>query len=171
MGPARPLVLGLGNELAGDDAVGVLVARAAREELGGLADVVESAASGMALIEILAGYERAIVVDAIVTGRKPPGSIVEMGLDEVGRVVAPSLHHAGLAELATVAERLGLRFPTRTRVLAVEVLDPYTFGAPLSEPVARAVGTLVLRVLDQVERWRREDGGRSQEARCTTPMR
>jgi len=37
----RTLVLGLGNELAGDDAVGPLVARALLVELDGVADVVE----------------------------------------------------------------------------------------------------------------------------------
>lgn len=156
----RTLVLGLGNELAGDDAVGVLVARAVREELDGLADVVESSAAGMALIEVFAGYERAIVVDSIVTGRHAPGTIVEMGLGEIGHVVAPSVHQAGLPELAAVAERLGLRFPEETRVLAVEVLDPYTLGAPLSEPVARAVDALARRVHDMVERWVREDDRR-----------
>jgi len=160
-GAVRPLVLGLGNELAGDDAVGVLVARALREELDGVADVVESAASGLALIEVFAGYERAIVVDSIVTGRNPPGTITEMGLEHVGRVVAPSLHHAGLPELAAVAARLGLGFPSRTRVLAVEVVDPYTFGAGLSAPVAGAIDELVRRVGDQVRRW-------ESEAACTT---
>jgi hydrogenase maturation protease len=149
----RTLVLGLGNELAGDDAIGLLVARAVRDELDGEADVVESSASGFALIEVLAGYERAIVIDAIVTGRNPPGTITEMGMDEVGRVVAPSTHQAGLPELAAVAERLGLAFPAQTRVLAVEVEDPYTLGAPLSGSVARAQDELVRRVLDQVRRW------------------
>lgn len=153
----RTLVLGLGNELAGDDAVGLLVARAVREELDGVADVTESSASGMALIEELAGYDRAVVVDAIRTQRTPPGTITEMGLAEVGRVVAPSVHQAGLPELAAVAERLGLGFPRQTRVLAVEVLDPYTIGAPLSDPVAGAVEELVRRVRQQVQRWHRED--------------
>lgn len=160
------LVLGLGNELAGDDAVGILVARAVRGELDGLADVVESSVSGLALIEVLAGYERAVVVDAIVTGRNPPGTIVEMGLDEVGRVVAPSTHQAGLPELAAVAGRLGLGFPSRTRVLAVEVLDPYTLGAPLSEPVATALPELLRRVLETVRRWEAE-----QPCTITTPSR
>jgi hydrogenase maturation protease len=165
----RTLVLGLGNELAGDDAVGVLVARAVRAELAreGIEDrveVVESSASGLALIEVFAGHERAVVVDAIVTGRNPPGTITEMGLGDVGRVVAPSTHQAGLPELAAVAERLGLGFPSQTRVLAVEVVDPYTLGAPLSEPVAGALGELVRRVRDQVHRW--ETG-----AGCTTTKR
>jgi hydrogenase maturation protease len=161
----RTLVLGLGNELAGDDAVGVLVARAVREDVQDVADVVESSAAGMALIETLAGYERAIVVDAIVTGRNPPGTIVEMGMDEVGSVVAPSVHQAGLSELAAVAARLGLGFPSRTRVLAVEVVDPYTLGARLSEPVAAALGELVRRVREQVRRWEREP------CTTTTPSR
>jgi len=153
----RTLVLGLGNELAGDDAVGLLIARALLVELDGVADVVESSASGLALIEILAGYDRAVIVDSIVTGRNPPGTITEMGLADVGRVVAPSAHQAGLPELAAVAERLGLGFPSQTVVLALEVVDPYTLGAPLSEPVAGAVGELERRVRDQIERWESAD--------------
>ena len=96
------LVLGLGNELAADDAVGLLVARAVRERIADAADVVESSASGMALIEIFDGYDRAIVVDSIRTGRSPPGTITELGLEQIGRVVAPSLHQAGLPEMAAV---------------------------------------------------------------------
>jgi len=153
----RTLVLGLGNELAADDAVGLLVARAVHEQLDGEVDVTESSASGLALIEELAGYDRAVVVDAIRTGRTPPGTITEMGLAEVGTVVAPSVHQAGLPELAAVAERLGLRFPQQTRVLAVEVVDPYTIGGPMSEAVATVVHELVRRVLGQLERWDRED--------------
>ena len=149
----RTLVLGLGNELAADDAVGLLVARAVRARVEGAADVVESSASGIALIEVLAGYDRAVVVDSVQTGRNPPGTITELGLEDVGRVVAPSLHNAGLPELAAVANRLDLPFPSETRVLAVEVLDPYTLGGPVSEPVAAAVEELVRRVRAHVARW------------------
>jgi len=157
----RTLVLGLGNDVAGDDAVGPLVARALLVELDGVADVVESSAAGLALIEVFAGYDRAIVVDSIVTGRNPPGTVTEMGLLDVGRVVASSLHNAGLPELAAVAARLGLGFPSQTVVFAVEVVDPYTFGVGLSEPVAGAVEELVQRVRSQVRRW-------EQEAPCMT---
>ncbi|HYB28657.1 MAG TPA: hydrogenase maturation protease [Solirubrobacteraceae bacterium] len=152
----RTLVLGLGNELAADDAVGVLVARAARERIADAADVVASSASGMALIELLAGYDRAIVVDSIQTGRNPPGTITELELEQIGRVVAPSLHQAGLPEMAAVAERLGLGFPSETRVLAVEVLDPYTLGGAMSTPVAAAVDELARRICNRVERWASE---------------
>jgi len=155
----RTLVLGLGNEYAGDDAVGVLVVRALRGTLSGEADVVESAASGLALLEVFAGYDRAVVIDSIRTGR-PAGTIVEAALAELGPAVAPSLHQAGIPELAAVARRLGMGFPDRTRVLAVEVAGPLTFGAPLSEPVAAAMAPLGRRVLDQVRCWAPGDSGR-----------
>lgn len=161
---AGTLVLGLGNDIAGDDAVGPVVARALRAELDGVADVVESSASGFALLEVLADHERAVVVDGVVTGRVPPGTIAEMGLDEVGDVVAPSIHQAGLPELAAVAKRLGLTFPSRTRVLAVEVVDPWTIGAAMSAPVAEAVDEIVARVRALVRTW---EG----EAACTITKR
>lgn len=162
------LVLGLGNELAGDDAVGILVARAVRDQLsrtraGDFVEVVESSASGLALLELFDGHDRAVVIDSIMTGRDAPGTIVEMGMDEIGRVVAPSVHQAGLPELAAVASRMGLGFPSRTRVLAVEVVDPYTLGAPMSAPVAAALPELVKRVREQAMRWAAEEA-----ARCTT---
>jgi len=162
----RTLVLGLGNELAGDDAIGPLAARAVRAELArshreALADVVESSASGLALIELLTGYDRAVIVDAVRTGRRPPGTVLELGLHEVGRVRAPSTHQAGLPELAAVARRLGLAFPDRTVVLAVEVEDPLTLGRPLSPSVAAAIPEVVGRVRALVERW-------EEEAPCTT---
>jgi hydrogenase maturation protease len=155
----RTLVLGLGNEYAGDDAVGVLTVRALRGKLAERVDVVESAASGLALLEVFAGYDRAVVIDSIHTGRNQTGKIIEAGLTELGAATAPSLHQAGIPELAAVAKRLGMGFPDQTRVLAVEVAGPLTFGAPLSEPVAESVVPLGRRVLEQVQRWALEDPG------------
>ena len=152
----RTLVLGLGNELAADDAAGLLVARAVREQGTDAADVIETSASGMALIEIFDGYDRAIVVDSIRTGRNPPGTITELTLEQIGHVVAPSLHQAGLPELAAVAERLGLKFPSEIRVLAVEVQDPYTLGGAVSTAVAAAVDELARRVRARLEQWASE---------------
>ena len=143
--------------------------RALRAELTGAADVVESAASGMALIEVFAGYDRAVVIDSISTGRNPAGTILEFGIADLGRVAAPSLHQTGIPEMAAVAERLGIEFPAQTRVLAVEVAKPPTFGAPLSAPVNAAVGPLGRRVRAQIERWAQEDTLCQPEgAACTT---
>jgi len=153
----RTLILGLGNEYAGDDAVGVLAVRALRGEPAAGADIVHSAASGLALLEIFAGYDRAVIVDAIRTGRNPAGTIIEAGLADLGPATAPSLHQAGIPELAAIARQLGMGFPDRTRVLAVEIAGPLMFGAPLSEPVAAAIAPLAQRILKQIQQWASQD--------------
>ncbi|MFN4217830.1 MAG: hydrogenase maturation protease [Candidatus Bipolaricaulia bacterium] len=142
----KALILGLGNELLGDDAVGILAARTLKERLKDKADVVESSLSGMALLDLFIGYERAIIIDAVKTGRTPPGTIYELSPADLGAVLAPSPHYAGLPELIATAQALHLDFPKEIKIFALEVEDLYTIGGKLSPAVARAVGELVQRV-------------------------
>ena len=139
----RTIVLGLGNELLADDGAGLLAARALRKELGDAADVVECDVSGMALLEILSGYDRAFIIDTICRGAQPPGTVVELAADELGSVIAPSPHYAGLPEVMAVAKELGLPFPSEIRVFAIEALDSVTIGGKLSEPVRDGISGLV----------------------------
>lgn len=150
---AKILVLGLGNELLSDDAVGILAARALKEKLGERADVVESALSGMALLEFLVGYEKAIVIDAVKTGKGPPGTIYELSPSDLSAVLAPSPHYAGLPELIATAQALQLDFPKEIEIFAIEVEDPYTIGEKLSPAVAHALPKLIQRVEEQVACW------------------
>lgn len=149
----RTLVLGLGNELLSDDAVGILAARALKERVSDQADVVESALSGMALLDLFVGYDKAIIIDAIKTGRCAPGTICVLSPNDLGAVLAPSPHYAGLPELMAVARQLQLEFPKEIKIFALEVEDPYTIGQAMSEPVQRALAELVQRVVLQIERW------------------
>lgn len=147
------LILGLGNELLSDDAVGILAARALREKLKDKADVVESALSGMALLDLFIGYERAIIIDAVKTGRTPPGTIFELSPTDLGAVTAPSPHYAGLPELIATAHALKLDFPKEIKIFAIEVADPHTIGSRLSPAVAHALEELVQRVERQTNHW------------------
>lgn len=146
----KTLILGLGNDLLGDDAVGVLAARALTERLQDKADIVESALSGMALLDLFIGYERAIIIDAVKTGRNPPGTISELSPADLGAVIAPSPHYAGLPELIATAQALKLDFPKEIKIFVLEVEDPYTVGGKLSPTVAQALEGLVRRVEEHV---------------------
>lgn len=98
------LVIGLGSELRGDDAAGLLVARrlAARGLQG--VDIRESTGDAVALAGALAGRERAVVVDAV-PGR--PGAVVELTPAELGVAGAPSSHGLGVSEALALALVLG----------------------------------------------------------------
>jgi hydrogenase maturation protease len=144
----KTLVLGLGNELLGDDGIGIAAIQALREALPTREDVdlVESPLAGLALLDLFLDYDRAVVVDGIRTGRHPPGSIIELSPADLDRIVAPSPHYAGLPELLAVARGLDLHFPSDVRILAVETEDPWTIGGTISEPVRGAIPEIVARV-------------------------
>jgi hydrogenase maturation protease len=144
----KTLVLGLGNEFLCDDGVGIVAARALKLRLNGRTDVevVESSLAGLALVELLAGYERAIIIDAVKTGRSPAGTIYELSPEDLDPVAAPSPHYAGLPEVLAVAKELRLEFPKEIRILAMEVEDPHTIGCELSELVKRKLPELISRI-------------------------
>jgi hydrogenase maturation protease len=151
----RALVLGLGNELLSDDAVGVLAARTLEGPLAGRADVVASALHGLALLDVFSGYDAAIVVDAVATGTRPVGTVAEIDPASLRPVAGASPHFAGLPEMLELAERLGMRFPSRLRLLTVEVRDLYTVGGRMSPEVSAALPVIcesVMRALDEIER-------------------
>jgi len=153
----KALVVGLGNDLLGDDGVGILAARKLSGELSSEADVIETSLHGLALLDLLVGYDHLIIVDAICTGRFPPGTVVELNPKELQVALGPSPHYTGLPELITIAGQLQLEFPREIKVLAVEVADPHTVGGGLSEAVANALGEVITRVKEDLRRWEERD--------------
>jgi len=153
----KTLVLGLGNDLLGDDAVGIIAVRRLSGEIPGQADFVESGLHGIALIDILAGYERAIIVDAIRTGSLPPGTIIELRPEDLRVVHSPSPHYSGLPEMIQLARELDMAFPENIRILAVEIVDPLTLGGDMSSPVSSALEELIWRIKDRLYFWEREN--------------
>jgi hydrogenase maturation protease len=147
------LVLGLGNELLADDAVGLLIIRELTKEYKGQADLVECTVSGLALLEYFIDFEKAIIVDAIHTGKRPAGSVYELMPADLGEVYAPSPHYTGLPEMMALAKQLELQFPQDIKIFAMEIADPYTIGGPLTESVSAAMEGLKMKILNQLSEW------------------
>jgi len=141
----RILVLGLGNDLMADDAIGHLAVRELEPRLAARATVAATALHGLALLDEMTGYDAAVVLDAACTGRHEVGEVHEIDPATLKRVASPTPHFAGLPELLDFAERLGLDFPRRVRILAVEVRDPYTIGGDMTPAVRAALPGLCAR--------------------------
>ena len=100
----------MGNELFGDDAVGLLAVRRMTETAAHKADFIETGLHGVALLDLFIGYEKAIIVDAVKTGRYPPGTIIEIDPEELVPVDNPSPHYTGVPELIKLAAELKIDF-------------------------------------------------------------
>lgn len=148
------LVLALGNDILGDDAVGLLAARTIRNACEEHIDVVESGEAGLALIELMEGYQRVLLLDSAITGQHPPGTVMLLDPSEFRKAEAPSPHYAGLPDVLELASRLGIDFPEEIRIVALEVEDPFTIRKDLSPSVREAFPAYVTRAMDVVREWR-----------------
>jgi len=150
--PTLPvLVLCLGNDLRGDDGVGWAIADALEADPPAGAVVRRSAMSGFYLLDELVGVDRAIVVDAIQTGRRPPGAVLEFTMGAAAGPAGPSPHAVGLPTVVDIGRRSGLALPNRIDVVAVEVEDMFRLAEGLSDTVRRAIPAAVAAVRRRLE--------------------
>ncbi len=145
-------MLGLGNPLLGDDSVGLRVAEAVATRLGRLPDVEVDVEynGGLRLMERLEGYERAILVDAIKTGRYAPGSVLHLLPQELDTRHSASAHDVSLGTALRLAEAMGMRMPAELRILAVEAERVLEFDASCTPAVAAAVPYAAAAVLAEL---------------------
>ncbi len=130
------LVVGIGQEAAGDDAVGLLVARVVAAQ--GIAALESSDAA--VLLALLAEGRALVVVDAVV-GAGAAGDVLHLRPDDLVGAHAPiSSHGIGVVEALALAGILRGADTLR----AVEIVGVIVDGAPhlgstLSAAVAAAV--------------------------------
>lgn len=153
---ARHLVVGLGSPDRGDDAVGVVVARAvAARGLPGVDVLTHEDPTD--LVELWSGRQLVVVVDAVRSGAEPGTiAVVETGADGErlpepawGRTGRGGTHAFGLASAVELARALH-RLPGRVALVGIEA-SSFEHGAPLSAPVAAAVPLAVERALAALE--------------------
>jgi len=135
-------VLCLGNDLMGDDAVGPAVARRLRQlHLPGV-EVVESAESGLRLLDYLE-TPRLVVVDAVSSGDAPPGTVFVLDPQQLPLAQGVSPHYVGLREALDLGRALGMAVADQVTILAVETADCQTVGGPMHPAVEQAVSHVV----------------------------
>ncbi len=138
----KAILVGLGNSILRDDAVGLLVVRRARDFLrqDTSVAVVENERGGMDVLDLVAGYDRAVLVDAIKTKRVPPGSLILLRPEDLPQTRRlGGLHDLDLPLALELADRMGLDRPEEIWILAVEIEEDLTFGEKCTPAVAAAV--------------------------------
>ena len=80
----RILILGVGNPILGDDGVGPAVARRLHHSLpAGTADLVDAPLGGLELLELMVGYQRVILIDALFDPTGAVGTVHRIDRDPV----------------------------------------------------------------------------------------
>jgi hydrogenase maturation protease len=130
------IVVGIGQAAAGDDGVGLVVARALATR--GL--VVRESADASILLSLLDDGRRVVVIDAVVGGGAP-GSVMRLDTRALASGPTPlSSHGIGVAETIELARTLyGDRAVSRLEIVGVAIDRPTDMEVGLSPSVAAAV--------------------------------
>jgi hydrogenase maturation protease len=150
----KTLVLGLGNPILTDDGIGIhVVQEMATRPLPNNVTCAEASLGGLRLLEIVAGYERLILVDAIQTADGRPGDIYRLsGNDLRASLHAGSTHDLSFSGALRLGRGMGLALPDNENILilAIEVVDVLTFGEECTPEVVAAIPRAVEAVLAEL---------------------
>lgn len=138
------VVIGVGNDLRGDDAAGWEAVR--RLSPSGALVLHEHGGDAPGLVGLWGPDDDVVVVDAVVSN-DPPGTIVE--IDALAAPLPADLswattHGSGVAEGIELGRALGLL--PRSLVLVGISAKSFDLGAPMSAEVERAVAKVVRRL-------------------------
>lgn len=149
----KTLVLGLGNSILTDDGVGPQVAR----ELEGRltqpeVTIMEGSLGGLSLLDLLAGYDQAVIIDAIETTGGKAGQIYRLdiaALDATRHAASP--HDVNFATALELGKQLNMTLPQKIDIFAVEVSDTSTFSEKCTPEVQAAIPRCVEMIIHELE--------------------
>jgi hydrogenase maturation protease len=147
----KTLVLGLGNPILTDDGIGILVVRAlSAQPLPPGVDTAEASLGGLRILEIITGYERLILVDAIQTADGRPGEVSTPDHDKLhASLHSGSTHDLSFSGALKLGRELKMDIPGDSEIVivAVEVEDVRSLGETPTPAVEAAIPGAVEKVL------------------------
>jgi hydrogenase maturation protease len=150
----RTLVIGIGNTLLGDDGVGVHVVRRLEPYVQDASvDFAEASTDGLNLIDLILGYEKLIVVDAIMTCNVGIGRIYRLS---PGQVMVPSStasppHHFNLCTALQLGRQLFPEdMPCSIVIYAISIENVLNVSEEMSHEANSAVRRLLPLILAEL---------------------
>ena len=142
----RTLIAGFGNVLRGDDAFGVeVVHRLAQAGVPADVELLEVGTGGIRLAqELLGGYDRLVIVDAMTRGGRP-GSLYVLAVESVDPLTEVDLHMAVPSRALALARALGA-LPARVFMIGCEPSEVDELTMEMTPAVRDAVEAALARV-------------------------
>ena len=132
------LLLGMGNPILSDDGVGPRLAADFGRRLAGrpgLRVEADCGVGGLELLDLLAGHDRVIVLDAIQAADPRPGHWHAFDARALGETLnLNNVHDANFATALELGRRLGLPLPelAAIHIFGVEIADACTFSEQMT---------------------------------------
>jgi hydrogenase maturation protease len=149
----RLTIIGLGNEMLSDDGLGIKVVRELRNRLHDPSVTFEElSVGGLQLFDYLIGTEECVIVDAIMTGTQPAGTLLRfVQIADHKPVKLTSSHQIDLGHILGLARFMGATLPKRLTVYGIQADDITTFRETCTTQVSQAIPKLVDLICDDIQ--------------------
>ena len=137
----RTLILGLGNPILKDDAVGIKVARTIEGRVKSPHITVQEASiAGLELLETIQGFDKVVLIDSIKLKGARPGEVLSLDIGKFESTIRlSSPHDINFATALELGKKLGLAMPGDIRIYAIQVEDVFTFDETCSPLIEQSI--------------------------------
>ncbi len=151
----KTIILGVGNQILGDDGVGIHVTNELKKQINNPNITIDDAVTGgMNLLELILGYDKAIIVDAVKTNKGEDGEVRRIPLGDFSTMHSCNPHDVSLIEAIEVAKKMGEdKIPQEIIIIGIMMKEiPCEFGEKLSKEIKKAVPKAINMVLKEIKK-------------------
>lgn len=143
------LVLGIGNPILSDDAVGIKIAQRLEAKKPNIS-VEQTNEAAIALLDLITGYDKLIIIDSIKTKGGKSGELYKLTLDDIKpNKDFTSSHGMDIATSFEVGKSLGFQMPETVSIYAVEVKDNENFSEQCTPEVSKKIPSMVEQIINE----------------------
>ena len=150
----KTIVLGIGNLILGDDGVGIHVANELQNHINDPSITIDEAITGgMNLLDLILGYDKAIIIDAVKSDTGEHGIVKRIPIGDFNTMHSCNPHDVSLMEAIQMAEKMGeTRIPKEIIIIGIMMKTiPCEFGEQLSTEIQNAVPEAIELTLKEIK--------------------
>ncbi|MCX6152681.1 MAG: hydrogenase maturation protease [Candidatus Kapabacteria bacterium] len=135
------LIIALGNDLLGDDGLGIVASAILRERLHDIIEIEDVFGGGLELLDLIEGKDKVLILDSIQTGTNEIGTIMEIDPEKLSAFQAYSPHYIGLPDVLRLGKELNVKLPEIIKILCMEI--------PFSEEIKQGLSLKIKEKLPE----------------------
>lgn len=149
---AETLILGLGNPILSDDSIGLRVVDKIEELLSSVnnVDFYKATSSGIALLDIISGYKRLILIDVIKIDESEVGKLSKHDVSNFkDSIHLSSPHQLNFPTVIEFAKKIGIPIPDVIDIFTIKVEDIYTISEECSTTIKKKIPKIAKEIIKQ----------------------
>jgi hydrogenase maturation protease len=150
----KTIILGVGNQILGDDGVGVQVSNELKKYVKDPNITIDEAITGgMNLLELILDFDKAIIIDAVKTQEGKNGEVKKIPLEDFSTIHSCNPHDINLSEAIKMAKKMGQKKIPKEIIIIGILMEkiPCEFSEKLSPEIQKAVPKAITLILNELK--------------------